>query len=139
VVRVLKASADIVFPDNRQYFCTNDESVTITGINVVDATGYFTIQGGVGLTDHGDNTATINPRVIAPGMYRITYSYYDGTWLSVHKDITIGAPPVAAFSWESECYLEGEAINLNDNSTTHQEQLIPINGYFIKVRAMTAL
>ena len=61
MVNVLAVEADIIFPDGKDFYCFNDLPFVVTGANIVGDTGTFTISGGVGITDNGDNTATINP------------------------------------------------------------------------------
>ena len=83
VVRILKANALIEFPENRTRYCLNDDPFTITGVNLVDDIGSFKISDGIGLVDHGDNTATVDPSKLRVKEYTITYTYYDG-----HRIIT---------------------------------------------------
>lgn len=118
VVRVLEASATIEFEDGRTKYCRNDDPFTVTGVNLVHDIGTFTISGGVGLVDHHDNTATINPAILNIGDYIITYTYFDGTPLSVTRTISIGKAPVADFKWESECYQAGQSISFINTSTS---------------------
>ena len=117
---IMGSDADIVFPDDRQFYCKNDHSFTITGVNTVNDIGTFTIEGGVGLTDNNDNTATINPKLLNVDTYTITYTYFDGTTLQVNEDLTIGNTPIADFKWETECFQSGQAIDLIDNSVPNE-------------------
>ncbi|MBN1159570.1 MAG: cadherin-like domain-containing protein [Bacteroidales bacterium] len=120
VVRVLVANADIVFPDNRQFYCSNDHPFIITGVNTVNDIGTFSIEGGVGLTDNQDNTATIDPSLLNVDTYTITYTYFDGTYLQETENLTIGTKPEASFAWETECFQSGQAINLKDKSVANE-------------------
>jgi hypothetical protein len=117
-VRVLEADAVIEFPDGRTNFCSNESPFTVSGVNLVGSTGTFTISGGAGLTDNHNNTATIDPSLLGVNEYTITYSYYDGTLLSVHSKFEIRNPPVADFQWETECYMPEQSIHFKNTSTS---------------------
>jgi hypothetical protein len=116
VVRILAANAVIEFENSRKKYCLNDRSFTITGINMSNVLGSFTISGDVGLVDHHNNSATINPSQLTVGEYTITYTYFDGTTLSVNDKFDIGDPPLADFSWGTECFHTGQATTLSDKS-----------------------
>jgi hypothetical protein len=118
VVRVLTAKATIDFDKNRTKYCTNDKPFTITGANIADATGIFSIEGGVGLEDHHDNTATVYPSLLGINQYTITYSYFDGTWLPITSDFDIGKKPRADFNWATECFQTGQPIALNSTPSS---------------------
>jgi hypothetical protein len=118
VVRVLEANALIEFGNDRVNYCTNDLPFTVTGVNLADVIGSFTIEGGVGLVDHHNNTATIYPSQLGINQYTITYTYYDGTTLSVTDNFNIGNKPAANFIWESECYQAGQSISFKNTSTS---------------------
>jgi hypothetical protein len=117
VVRILIAKATLEFDNNRTKYCTNDKSFTITGANITDTPGIFSIEGGVGLEDHHDNTATVTPSLLGVNQYTITYSYFDGTWLSITGDFDIGIKPTADFSWATECFQTGQPVALNSASS----------------------
>jgi hypothetical protein len=116
-VRVLEADAIIVFANERTKYCPNDLPFVISGVNMADVIGTFTVSGGRGLVDHHDNTATVNPALLTPGSYTITYSYFDGTLLSVQGTFEIGNSPVASFTWSNECFHAGQTITFNNTST----------------------
>jgi hypothetical protein len=118
VVRVLEASAIIEFPDNRTTICRNEGAFTIKGINLKNSIGSFTISGGSGLVNNGDNTATIDPHGLGSGEYTITYIYSDGAAFSVKKTFEIGEAPVADFKWESECFDPEQSISLKNTSSS---------------------
>ncbi len=122
-VRVLDAEASIFFPNNRTRFCTNDGPFVVTGANIKNDTGTFSINGGVGLHDNGDNTATITPRNLTEGTYTITYTYFDGTYLPIFDDFEVGKKPMADFGWATECFQAGQPITFTNKS-------IPSFGYF---------
>ncbi|MBN1158496.1 MAG: PKD domain-containing protein, partial [Bacteroidales bacterium] len=132
LVRVLVANADILFPDDRHYYCNNDRPFTITGVNTVNKTGSFTIEGGKGLTDNGNNTATIDPSVLNNDIYTITYKYFDGTNLQVSESMTIGSKPDANFMWETECFQSGQPIKLNDQSVSNGGTITSYKWLFYK-------
>jgi hypothetical protein len=118
-VRVLEANAVIEFPDKRLKYCLNDNPFLISGWNLAENTGSFTISGGAGLVDHHDNTATIDPSQLSAKEYTITYTYFDGTTLNVNSTFEIGKAPTADFKWESECYAETQAIQFTDASAAN--------------------
>ncbi len=118
VVRILEASAVIDFPQNRTNICRNEEPFTIRAVNLNNSIGNFTIAGGIGLINNGDNTATIDPRGLGAGNYTITYTYTDVTTFSVKRTFEIGNAPVADFKWESECFEPGQSISFRNTSAT---------------------
>ncbi len=92
VVRVLEANAIIEFPENRVKYCRNEDPFTVTGVNLADNIGSFIITGGLGLVDHGDNTATVDPSLLSVKEYTITYTYFDGTTLNVTSTFEVRQP-----------------------------------------------
>jgi hypothetical protein len=118
VVRVLEANAVIDFPDNRLKYCLNDAPFIITGANLANVIGSFAISGGAGLVDNHDNTATIDPSLLGVNEYTITYTYFDQTSLFVTNKFEVGNPPVADFSWETECFKAGQPIKFMNTSTS---------------------
>ena len=130
MVRVLEADAIIVFEDERLKYCQNDHPFIISGVNLADATGAFTISSGTGLVDHHNNTATIYPAQLSPGNYTITYTYYDGTSLSVQSQFEIGSSPVADFIWNNTCFHAGQPITFTNTSNADYGF---ITGYYWKI------
>lgn len=117
VVRILEADAFIEFENNRINYCQNDDPFVVTGTNVAGITGSFSISGGIGLTDHGDNTATVHPELLSINKYTITYTYFEfGKPLSEHADFYIGNRPTANYKWPTECYQAGQAVSLMNTS-----------------------
>lgn len=88
-VTIIAADAYITITPEKAVYCTNDAPLIISGLNTTGSTGYFSITGSIGLTDHGDNTATLNPAVLNSGKYTLTYTYFDEIWLSVEREIEI--------------------------------------------------
>jgi VCBS repeat-containing protein len=117
-VRVLEANAIIEFPENRTKYCQNEVPFDITGVNLADNIGSFTISGDAGLVDHGNNTATVDPSVLSAKEYTVTYTYFDGTTLNVKSTFEVGKSPVADFKWESECYEKDQPIEFRDASSS---------------------
>ncbi len=134
VVRILEASAVIEFENDRTTFCRNENSFTVTGVNMIGVTGSFTISGGTGLTDHHDNSATVYPSMLAVGNYTITYSYVDGTSFSVSTHFNISNSPIANFKWETECYQAGQSVTLSNSSSAASGS---ITGYNWKIYKAT--
>ena len=84
-VRVLSTTASIIFPDNKTFYCYNDEPFAVEGFNIFKnpadtsmVIGEFSISGGLGLVDNGDNTATVDPQILVDGIFTITYSKSNG-------------------------------------------------------------
>ncbi len=80
LVYVLGDQGAILIPG--RVICENDDPFEITVLNVPVATGSFRLlnsasQPVTGLTDHGDNTATIEPDSLLAGSYTIEYQYFD--------------------------------------------------------------
>jgi mRNA-degrading endonuclease HigB of HigAB toxin-antitoxin module len=118
IVRVLKANAIIEFPENRVKYCQNEVPFTVTGVNLANNIGSFTISGGAGLVNHGDNTASVDPSKLSVKEYTITYTYFDGTMLYVNSNFEVGKSPVSDFQWESECFEANQAIKFQSVSSS---------------------
>ncbi|HEX2395788.1 MAG TPA: T9SS type A sorting domain-containing protein, partial [Bacteroidales bacterium] len=117
-VRIFEVSAEILFTRERTGFCLNDPPFEVSGINMTGGggTGNFEISGGQGLTDHGDNTATVDPSLLAAGQYTITYTASDGT--EVERSFEIGEQLKADFVWGTECYNPGQPIHFTNTSVS---------------------
>jgi len=94
LVYVVGANGDILIPDNK--FCSNDEPFTATVFKNSGESGTFTLLDAdsepvEGLTDNGDNTAVINPRLLNEGVYTIEYQYYDGATLYLRRSFSVDA------------------------------------------------
>ena len=141
VVRILEANAIIEFPEDRTKYCRNDEPFTITGVNLADNIGSFKISGDIGLVDHGDNTATIDPSLLTLGPsqtsvkeYTITYTYVDEVTLEISSTFELGQTPDVNFTWESECFEPGQSIELKDQSLSNFGN---ITAYHWKIYTLT--
>jgi hypothetical protein len=114
-VRILERSAAIELPNERVHFCNNEIPFVITGINLLNNNpGSFTITGGKGIIDHGNNSATIFPDSLEINQYTITYTASGG--IQATMDIDIGGPLTANFSWSAECFTSGQAIAFTNTS-----------------------
>jgi hypothetical protein len=90
LVEIIDAEASISGLRQQNQYCTIDVPAILTGTNVAGTTGNFSISGGKGLTDHGDNTATLDPTRLLPGNYTISYSYIqNGTLQTIYRDIDV--------------------------------------------------
>ncbi|MFO7370396.1 MAG: T9SS type A sorting domain-containing protein, partial [Bacteroidales bacterium] len=120
VVRILEANSIIEFEDDRTKYCTNDQLFTVTGTNILGNPGVFSISGGIGLTDHGNNTATITPALLNPNNYTVTYTYYDaGIPQPKTASFDVGVSPVADFQGATECFQAGQSVTLNNASVSN--------------------
>lgn len=116
-VKIIEKSAAIEIAGNRQQFCRNDNPFTITGINLINNNpGSFTISGGKGLSDHGNNTATVYPDSMASNAYTIIYTASGG--IEASEVIEIGDALIANFNWNAECFEDGEPITFNNASVS---------------------
>ena len=90
LVSVIDSVASIFIIDEKQVYCFNDDPITVIGSNIENQTGSFSIEGGEGLTDNFDNTATVDPTVLRNGEFVITYTFFDGeSNFSIEKTITV--------------------------------------------------
>ncbi len=117
MVNVLEAQADIIFPDNRTLFCFNEGTFDITGLNVNNVIGSFIISGDEGLSDNGDNTASIDPSELAEGEYEVTYRYFDQTWFEYSENFEIEyVDPIWFVGFDRNSFCENESpVALNGN------------------------
>ncbi|HER09932.1 MAG TPA: T9SS type A sorting domain-containing protein, partial [Bacteroides sp.] len=96
-VFVLGAQGDIFLPG--KFVCDDSESFEVSAFNVADVTGSFRLlnandQVVPGLTDHGDNTATVDPALLHAGNYTIEYEYLDQVVLHLRETFTVESVPV---------------------------------------------
>ena len=118
MVNVLEVEADIIFPDGKDFYCFNDLPFIVTGANIVGDTGTFAISGGIGITNNGDNTATIDPSKLSGGIYELTYTYIkDNIPLSKKEEFTIEyVNPIWFVGFNKSIYCSNEpSISLNGN------------------------
>ena len=92
LVFVLGANGDIYIPEKQ--VCDISDPFLATASNVAGVTGSFTLIDSqdnevAGLVDHGDNTATIDPGLLAGGMYTIKYAYFDEVMLYLREDFEL--------------------------------------------------
>ncbi len=78
LVFVLGAKGDIYIPN--KFYCDNHDPFLVSASNISDIIGSFVLLDSTGtevngLTDNGDNTATVNPVVLNEGPYTVEYSY----------------------------------------------------------------
>jgi hypothetical protein len=116
-VKILEHGAEILFEDNRTKFCLNDPPVLITAKSLVnDNTGSFIISGGVGLTDHGNNTATLYPDQLMARTYTITYTISENNYIT--QEIEAGAAIKADFKWNTQCFEAGQPMTFTSTSSS---------------------
>lgn len=134
LVYVVGANGDILIPDDE--FCSNDEPFTATVFKNSGDAGSFTLLNADfdpvgGLTDNGDNTATINPQLIPEGSYTIEYQYNDGATLYLRRSFSVfaieepeilpleesffcqDATPVELHATIAEAFFEGPGVSGN--------------------------
>ncbi|MBE0654535.1 MAG: hypothetical protein IH594_12095, partial [Bacteroidales bacterium] len=80
LVFVLGAAGDLFIP--KKIYCNYDDPFTVTATNMSEDTGSFVLvdesgNEADGLTDNGDNTATVDPGALTPGNYIVEYEYFD--------------------------------------------------------------
>jgi len=117
MVNVLEAQADIIFPENRTLYCFNESTFIIEGLNVNNVIGNFVISGDEGLYDNGDNTATIDPALLADGEYEVIYRYFDETWFEYSEEFEIEyVNPIWFVGFDRNLFCENEdPVALNGN------------------------
>lgn len=107
LVTILDADAFLAGFRPQKKYCTFDEPFLITAATNVPATiGNFSIAPNKGLTDHHNNTATIDPSVLSNGSYTITYTYVNTIPLTISETITvetINAAKIFGISTSSVC------------------------------------
>ncbi|MCK4749529.1 MAG: HYR domain-containing protein, partial [Bacteroidales bacterium] len=96
LVFVLGAEGDVFIPTG--LVCDDGDPFKVTASNVAGVNGSFTLQnaGGQvvsGLTDHGDNTATIDPTQLSAGDHTIVYRYVDGVPLYIRVSFLVESVP----------------------------------------------
>lgn len=138
VVSVLETDAVITIENNRTKFCTNDAPFVVTGINQFDVEGFFTITGGMGIQPYGRNTALVTPSLLQPKQYTITYTYMSGGGVFPKDiEIEIGTPPVADFTWATECFNAGQPIAFTNKSTPSFGFFTDTTSYYWKIYTHT--
>ncbi len=116
-VRIVEKTAAIETEGNRTKFCINDKPFGVTGINLLNNSfGTFSITGGKGLVDHGNNTATVYPDSVSINVYVISYTPPDG--FTTTMEIEFGNPLKADFTWDKECFEPGSPISFINTSTS---------------------
>jgi len=99
LVFVLGADGGLYIPSD--LVCDNADPFTVNASNISGVTGTFALlnddgQAVDGLTDNGDNSAEINPALLAPGQYTIEYTYVDLVALYLRRTFVVESivPPV---------------------------------------------
>jgi hypothetical protein len=110
MIDVLEVNADISFPKNQKLFCYNDLPFEVRGLNINNIVGNFSISGGVGMIDNGNNTATINPSELSGGKYRVIYRYFEDTWLEYSEEFEIEyIDPIWFVGFDKNIYCNNES------------------------------
>jgi hypothetical protein len=123
-VRVLSSTASIVFPDNKTFYCYNDNPFIVEGFNIFknpgDASmviGEFSISGeGIGLVDNGNNTATVYPEILQDGIFTITYSKSNGNSFEETEQFQV--------QYVDEIYI----IGFTDHEYCSNDENVKLNG-----------
>lgn len=92
LVFVLGAEGDIHIPNSQ--VCDSNDPFVATASNIAGEIGSFTLINAqenevAGLVDNGDNTATIDPALLAGGIYTIEYAYFDAVMLYIREDFEL--------------------------------------------------
>ena len=109
LVYVIGAQGAIVIPSD--LICSDIGPFQVTAYNAADATGSFRLLDATGqtvngLTDNGDNTATVDPGLLSDGVYTIDYQYVDQVVLRIRRSFTVEsvtAPVITNLDQESYC------------------------------------
>ncbi len=117
-VEIIDADAAITSTRPQFQFCNIDIPTLITGTNIAGSIGTFIISGGVGLTDHKNNTATLDPNKLIPGNYTISYSYkQNNITQTIYQNININLVDnviISGFKKSSYCKSE-PALSITSN------------------------
>ncbi len=95
LIYIVEAEGEIRIP--RDLYCDYDAPFKVTASNVAEVTGSFILYNEEneevdGLTDNGDNTASVNPAVPGEGTFTIEYKYFSGTQFSIRSSFQIESP-----------------------------------------------
>jgi hypothetical protein len=112
IVYVAGSMGAILIPDKT--VCTNHNPFIVGVMNIPGVTGSFRLmnhssQPVPGLTDHMDNTATIDPGLLSQENYIIEYQYFD---IATHY---------LTETFSVETVSQPEILNLNDSSFCQNE------------------
>lgn len=78
-------------------YCYDANPFVITAVNPHSVTGTFSVDVNRGLTDNGNNSATLIPSKIGSGNHVITYTYFDGATFKISRTIFIDSVGVVDF------------------------------------------
>ncbi len=118
LVFVLGANGDLYIP--RPKVCDYSAPFLVSASNVAGVLGTFTLKDPLnnevaGLTDHGDNTATIDPVQLAGGVYTVEYAYTDIVKLYIRENfelIELAQPEILSPSGKTTFCQNEDAIQL---------------------------
>ncbi len=123
MVFVLGAKGDIFIP--KTVYCDFNDPFSVTAVNGTGTTGSFKLLDSAGdevtgLTDNGNNTAQVNPQVLAVGNYTVVYEYVDIIPLSLTKDFlveTVSQPTILTPTASEYCQ-NAPTVALTSNIST---------------------
>jgi hypothetical protein len=122
-VHVYKEVGNIQIRNEKEIYCSNDDTVLLVGFNKDFSNGLFRIEGGIGLIDNKNNTAFLLPWLINSSSRDITYTFtISGIPDSVKKTIQFETV-TSDFVWDNECFSKSEKIIFTDQSKSES----PIN------------
>jgi len=123
LVYVLGADGAIVIPEAT--VCSSSDPFTVNVLNIPGTTGTFRLlnssaQPVSGLTDIGDNTATIDPSLLNPEDYTIEFEYVDKVTLYLRKNFSVvsNAPPQILTSIDNSYCQDADSFELRSNIST---------------------
>ncbi len=123
IVYVLGAEGAIVIPGNT--VCLSGDPFTVNVLNITGTTGTFRLldsdsQPVTGLTENGDNTATIDPSQLSAEDYTIEFEYYDRAVLYLRKDFSAvsTAPPEILTPIDNSYCQDAAPFELHSNIAT---------------------
>ncbi|MEN8229528.1 MAG: T9SS type A sorting domain-containing protein, partial [Bacteroidota bacterium] len=111
IVFVLGAEGDIFIPGST--ICNDSEPFNVQASNVKGVNGAFKLfneneQEVSGLTDHGDNSATVDPTLLSVGEYTIEYTYIDKISLSLSESFIVESVSIPEIISLKEAYCQNE-------------------------------
>ena len=119
-VHVLGGEEAFLIPDT--VVCSNDDPFTVTVLNLAGNTGTFRLLdsgGGLvpGMEDQGDNSATIDPEILEPGIYEVEFQYDGLDELILRRSFrleSVSLPDILNADLEAICQ-NSEPLRLQSN------------------------
>ncbi|MCD4834378.1 MAG: T9SS type A sorting domain-containing protein [Bacteroidales bacterium] len=108
---VIESDAEISFENDDAWRCDYETTFGVTAEVITNPSiiGELKLYGApAAITDHGDNTATIDVQQLSAGTYEVTFEYTDGTFTTFTESFTVekvgdDANPINFTDLSDEC------------------------------------